>query len=87
MNHIFAPLRNKYPTCFENYMDDCAIMTGEGELELHRQITREFFLILHENNLFLRPQKSIVEAESINFLGMHLNRHGITIDPRKIEGL
>ena len=28
-----------------------------------------------------------MEAESVNFLGMHLNRHGITIDPRKIEGL
>ena len=53
MNHIFAPLRNKYPNYFENYMDDCAIMTGEGELELHRQITKEFFQILRENNLFL----------------------------------
>ena len=41
MNHIFTPLCNKYPGCFENYMDNCAIMTGEGETELHCQITRE----------------------------------------------
>jgi hypothetical protein len=87
MNHIFAPLRNKYPTCFENYMDDCAIMTGEGELELHRQITREFFEILCENTLFLWPQKSIVEATEINFLRMRLNQDSITIDPRKLARL
>ena len=87
MNHIFTLLRNKYPTCFENYMDNCVILTEEEELGLHQQITQEFFLILCENNLFLYPQKHIVEAESINFLGMHLNCDGITIDPQKIEGL
>jgi len=87
MNHIFAPLQNKYPGYFKNYMDDCAIMTGEGELDLHRQISREFFQILRENNLFLRPQKSIVEANEINFLGMRLNHDSITIDPSKTAGL
>jgi hypothetical protein len=35
MNHIFTPLHNKYPGYFENYMDDCSVMTGEGEHELH----------------------------------------------------
>jgi hypothetical protein len=35
MNHIFQPLRDHYPRCFENYIDDCAIVTREGELELH----------------------------------------------------
>ncbi len=35
MNHIFAPLRNKYPSYFENYMDNCSIMTGEGKDDLH----------------------------------------------------
>ena len=46
MNHIFAPLCNKYPNYFENYMDDCSIMTGEGKDDLHRQIIIEFLQIL-----------------------------------------
>jgi hypothetical protein len=87
MNHVFQPLRDRYPGHFENYMDDCAIVTREGELELHRQITREFFEILCENHLFLRPQKCLVEAEEMDFLGMRLNHHSITIDPAKVKGL
>jgi hypothetical protein len=53
MNHIFQPLRDRYPGCFENYMDDCCVATREGELNLHWQIMTEFFEILHENHLFL----------------------------------
>jgi hypothetical protein len=87
MNHIFQPLQDRYPGRFENYMDDCSIAIREGELELHRQITREFFNILRENNLFLRPQKCLFEVEEMDFLGMQLNREGITIDPGKIKGL
>jgi hypothetical protein len=68
-------------------MDDCSIATREGEGELHQQITREFFNILRENNLFLRPQKCLFEVEEMDFLGMQLNRDGITIDPGKIKGL
>jgi hypothetical protein len=87
MNHIFQPLRDRYPRRFENYMDDCSVATRRGELDLHRQITREFFKILRENHLFLRPQKCLFEAEEMDFLGMRLNHHGITIDPSKIKGL
>jgi hypothetical protein len=68
-------------------MDDCSVVTREGELELYRQITREFFEILCENHLFLQPRKCLVEAEEMDFLGMRLNHHGITINPAKIKGL
>jgi hypothetical protein len=87
MNHIFQPLRDRYPGRFENYMDDCSVVTREGELDLHQQITKEFFEILQEKHLFLWPQKCLVEAEEMDFLGMRLNCHGITIDPSKIKGL
>jgi hypothetical protein len=83
----FPALRDCYPEHFENYMDDCSIATKEGELELHQQIIREFFEILWENHLFLQPQKCLVEAEEMNFLGMHLNHYSITIDPTKVKGL
>ena len=68
-------------------MDDCSIATREGELELHRQITQEFFDILQENHLFLQPQKCLFEVEEMDFLEMQLNHNGITIDPGKIKGL
>ena len=35
INHIFAPLHNKYLEYFENYMNDCSVITGEGEDKLH----------------------------------------------------
>src|SRR5216683_6522332 len=77
MNHIFAPLCNKYPSYFKNYMGDCSIMIGEGEDDLYHQIIMEFLQILQENHLFLQPAKCLFEKSKINFLGMHLNRHGI----------
>ena len=87
MNHIFASLRNRYPGYFENYMDDCIVMTGEGEDELYREVTIELFKILREHHLCLRPAKCEFEVPEIDFLGMHLNQEGITIDPTKIAGL
>jgi len=86
MNHIFTPLCNKYPTYFENYIDDCSI-TREGKDDLHRQIIIEFLQILRENHLFLQPTKCLFEKDEINFLGMQLNHHSITIDPSKLTGL
>ncbi len=53
MNHIFAPLCNKYSGYFKNYMDDCSIMIEEGKDDLHHQIIVEFLQILRENHLFL----------------------------------
>jgi len=87
MNHIFAPLQNKYLGYFENYMHDCSIMTGEGEDDLHCQIITEFLQVLRENHLFLQPTKCLFKKDEINFLGMCLNHHRITIDPGKLAGI
>ena len=87
MNHIFAPLRNKYPGYFENYMNDCSIMTGEGKDDLHCQIIVKFLQVQRENHLFLWPAKCLFEKDKINFLSMCLNCHGITIDPGKLSGI
>ncbi len=87
MNHIFTPLHNKYPGYFENYMDDCSIMTGEGKDDLYHQIIVKFLQVLRENHLFLRPAKCLFKKDEINFLSMHLNWHSITIDPGKLSGI
>jgi hypothetical protein len=85
MNHIFQPLYDKHSPRFKNYMDDCGIFTREGELDLHRQITREFFMILRENSLFLKPSKCTFKVSEIDFLGLRLTHQGITITPDKIS--
>ena len=45
---------------------------------------REFFNILQRNSLFLRPQKCTFKVEEIDFLGLQLTHHGITIDLAKV---
>ncbi len=46
INHIFMPLYACYRLWFKNYMDDCGIITSLQELNLHRQIIKDFFNIL-----------------------------------------
>ncbi len=45
------------------------------------------FEFSEKTHLFLQPAKCLFEKSEINFLGMHLNHYGITIDPSKIAGL
>jgi Reverse transcriptase (RNA-dependent DNA polymerase) len=85
MNHIFQPLYAKYGPRFKNYMDDCLIMTKAGEDQLHCQITRDFFIILCDNHLFLKPSKCLFKVPEIDFLGLRVTGTGITISPDKIN--
>ncbi len=68
-------------------MDDCSIMIEEGEDNLHCQIIVKFLQVLRENHLFLQPAKCLFEKDEINFLGMCLNCHSITINPGKLSGI
>jgi hypothetical protein len=68
-------------------MDDCGIFTHEGELDLHRRITRDFFAILRKNSLFLKPSKCLFEVTEIDFLGLRLTPAGITIAPDKLSAI
>jgi hypothetical protein len=70
MNHVFRPLYNRYGPQFKNYMDDCSIFTRVGELDLHRQITQDFFQVLREDSLFLKPLKCLFKVTEIDFLGL-----------------
>ena len=59
MNRDLAPLRQKYPDNFSNYMDDMAIGTSnslEGR-RLHRQIVKEFLELLRCHFYFLKASK------------------------------
>jgi hypothetical protein len=46
MNHVFRPLYDWYRPRFKNYIDNCGIFTRVGELDLHWQITCDFFTVL-----------------------------------------
>jgi hypothetical protein len=87
MNHVFRPLYDRYGPRFKNYMDDCGIFTRVGELDLHRQITQDFFQVLRENSLFLKPSKCLFEVMEIDFLGLQLMQGGITIAPDKLSAI
>jgi len=68
-------------------MDNCGIFTRVGELDLHRQITQDFFKVLHKNSLFLKPSKCLFEVTEIDFLGLCLTQGGITITPDKLSAI
>jgi len=87
MNHVFQPLYNQYGPRFKNYMDDCGIFTREGEQTLHQQIMADFFNILQQNSLFLKPEKCSFKVTEIDFLGLQLMAQGITISPDKLTAI
>jgi hypothetical protein len=87
MNHVFQPLYDQYGPHFKNYIDACSIFTCEVELDLHRQITWDFFAILWKNSLFLKPSKCLFEVTEIDFLGLRLTPTGITIAPDKLSAI
>ena len=71
MNRDLAPLRQKYPDNFSNYMDDMAIGTSdllEGR-RLHCQIVKEFLELLRCHSYFLKASKCEFEKTKMEFLG------------------
>ena len=73
----------------KNYMDDCRIstkVTPEGR-RLHIAIIHDFFDILAEHGLHLKPSKSVFLQPQMDFLGVRISKEGATIDPAKIAGL
>ena len=71
MNHIFKPLI--YHRVVAIYVDDILIFTETHKQ--HRQVVKEVLDILHQNNLFLKPEKCVFERPEVDYLGMII-RHG-----------
>jgi hypothetical protein len=84
MNNIFAEeLREGWVSI---YMDDILIHTNE-DLENHRKCVHRILTKLKENDLFLKPEKSLFEKERVEFLGVILQGGTIQMDPAKIKGV
>jgi RNase H-like domain found in reverse transcriptase/Reverse transcriptase (RNA-dependent DNA polymerase) len=86
MNHVFAKIMNCYPGEVFVYMDNVLIATGD-DLERHQKIVQETLQMFQEESFFLKLSKCKFEQSSIDYLGIHVERGIIRIDPTKRKGL
>ena len=89
MNHIFRPLKDKWAKKGVKiiiYMDDILIAMSTS-LQDHRDITHDVLDLLQEHDLFLKKKKCQWEVDSINYLGLILEKGVTCMDPTKVEGI
>jgi RNase H-like domain found in reverse transcriptase/Reverse transcriptase (RNA-dependent DNA polymerase) len=84
---VLRPLYTKYPGKFHHYMDDCIVMTGIGEWELHVKICHNFFKLLEQHNLFLILAKCEFFQMAIDYLEIRVEGGELMINPTKISGI
>ena len=89
MNHIFRPLKDKWAKRGVKiivYMDDILIAMSTS-LQDHRDATHDVLNLLQENDLFLKKKKCRWEVDSIDYLGLILEKGVTRMDPTKVEGI
>ena len=89
MNHIFRPLIDKHAplgTTIRVYMDDIIIGTS-STMAAHTSAVHDVLDLLAEHDLYLKPAKCKFHMDSINYLGVILERGVIRMDPIKISGI
>ena len=88
MNHILEPWYKKYGRKNgKNYLDDIGIGTLLSEIDLHIDMVDDLFDILAEHGLHLKLSKSVFMQPQMDFLGVRINREGVSIDPAKIASI
>ena len=88
MNYILEPWYKKHGyKKGKNYMDDIGITTKLLEWALHKEMIDDLFDILAEHGLHLKLSKLVFMQRQMDFLGIHINKDGVTIDPAKIAGI
>ncbi|SRR5258708_26777981 len=87
MNQDLAPLKQKYPDNFSNYMDDIGIGTDntpEGR-QLYKTIIHEFLDILERNLYFLKFSKCEFLKKKLEFLGFLVSNGQVRVELSKIS--
>ena len=67
-------------------MDDTLIATSTS-LQDHRDATHDVLDLLQEHDLFLKKKKCRWEVDSIDYLGLILEKGVTRMDPTKVEGI
>jgi hypothetical protein len=68
-------------------MDDIRIGTSLKDMAKHIKMIHNLFNILAAHRLYLKLSKSIFMQPQMDFLGIRINKNGISIDPAKISGI
>jgi hypothetical protein len=68
------------------YMDDILITSSSG-LAGHRTAVHDVLAVLEEHNLYLKLEKCVWEADSIDYLGLILEKGVTCMDPTKVKGV
>jgi hypothetical protein len=67
-------------------MDDILIASSSG-IAGHRATVHDILAVLEEHNLYLKPEKCVWEADSVDYLGPILEKGVTRMDPTKVEGV
>jgi RNase H-like domain found in reverse transcriptase/Integrase zinc binding domain/Reverse transcriptase (RNA-dependent DNA polymerase) len=86
MDHLFRPLKDKYPGMLFVYMDNILIATAD-DLPLHWWIVHNILDLLEAESFFLKPSKCKFERSSIDYLGIVVSNGTISINPTKWDRL
>ena len=68
-------------------MDNIGIATLLTETVLHIQMVHDLFFILAAHGLHLKLSKLVFMQEQMDFLGVRINKNGVTVNPAKVVGL
>jgi hypothetical protein len=68
-------------------MDDIRIGTLLKDIAKHIEMIHDLFTILAAHGLHLKLSKSVFMQPQMDFLGVRINKDGISIDPAKISGI
>src|SRR6266404_1874346 len=89
MNQIFKDIQLCFLTKGTRiivYMDDILIATSMTLVD-HTDAVHTVLDLLREHNLYLKPEKCVWEATSIDYLGVILEKGMTHMDPTKISGI
>jgi len=83
MNHTFQQEINKGWLVI--YMDNILIFSKT--LAEHQKQTRRILEIIHQEQLFLKPEKCTFDAKEVEYLGIIIKPGHVTMDPAKLDGI
>src|SRR5713101_5062912 len=83
MNEVFRDLIDTGKIFI--YMDDILIATAT--MEEHHHLVNLILKRLHDNDLFLKPEKCDFEQSEIEYLRLHLCPGHVAMDPVKLAGI